>query len=127
MHQPALRPAARPRQRAGLLETRLFGTAMAICAIAVIDDAFLYPEPGTSAGDHLTSGLVPVVVALALAVAYPRLRPGMRGVIAVCCGVLALAAGVSDGFRAALLSGVSGDDLSAMLAGVSGAGLIVLG
>ena len=126
MRRLALKPA-RPEERARPLETRLFGTAMAISAIAVIDDAFVDPEQGTSAGDHLASGLVPVVVALLLSLAYPRLRPGLRAVVAIGCGVLALTAGVSDGFRHALLDRIAGDDLTAMLAGVCGAGLIALG
>ena len=50
--------------------------AMAAAALSVLDDAFWHREPGTALGDHLVSGLVPVALAVLLALAYPRLRPG---------------------------------------------------
>jgi hypothetical protein len=59
---------------AGRCHTRMFQGAVATAAVAAIDDAFVHPEPGTSAGDHLASGLVPVGIAFLLALAYPRLR-----------------------------------------------------
>jgi len=43
-------------------EVRLF--RIATTAIAVADDAFGHPEPGTSAGHHLASGLIPIAIAL---------------------------------------------------------------
>ena len=88
---------------------------MAVIALAILDDAFGHPEPGTTAGDHLVSGLVPVAIAGALALAYPRLRPGLRATVALVCGVLAMTAGVVD------------DDVMVMLAGIAGLGLVALG
>ena len=37
-------------------------TAIFALALHVADDSFLQPEPGTSAGDHLAGGLVPVAL-----------------------------------------------------------------
>ena len=86
------RVAARP-------ETLVFRVAMAVVAFALVDDAFVHPEIGTSAGDHLASGLVPLGIAVVLALAYPRLRAGVRAAAALACGALAVTAGVVDGFR----------------------------
>ncbi len=83
-------PATRARRRiAGVRETVWFRAALAVIVVAVVDDAFVHPEPGTSAGDHLASGLVPAAIAVVAALAYPRLRPGLRGVAGLVCGVLA--------------------------------------
>jgi hypothetical protein len=40
------------------------------------DDSFLQPEPGTSAGDHLLSGLVPLAALVLSGAVYRRLRAG---------------------------------------------------
>jgi hypothetical protein len=131
-------PAPRPSRRAapaapgrpapaGRRERVLFRVAMAVCAIAVLDDAFVHPEPGTSAGDHLLSGLVPAGVAVALAVWYPRLRPGLRAAVALVCAAFAITAGVADGLRQVAVDGPRGDDLTALLALAAGAVLAGLG
>ena len=65
----------------------------------VLDDAFWHREPGTSVGDHLASGLVPVALAALLALAYPRLRAGARAAAALTAGALMIVAGVVDGVR----------------------------
>ena len=101
--------------------------ALAVIALAVLDDAFMHREPGTSIADHLASGLVPAAVALALAVVYPGRRPGVRALIALVCGSLAIVAGIVDGLRHILIDRVAGDDLTAVLALVAGAILIMLG
>ena len=54
--RPAPRSAAAAR---GRRETLVFRLAMAAAALWVLDDAFWHREPGTAAGDHLASGLVP--------------------------------------------------------------------
>ena len=40
-----------------------FRAALAVVMVAVADDAFVHPEPGVSASDHLASGLVPLALA----------------------------------------------------------------
>jgi hypothetical protein len=101
--------------------------ALAVIALAVLDDAFVHREPGTSIADHVASGLVPAAVALALAVVYPGRRPGVRALIALVCGSLAIVAGIVDGLRHILIDRVAGDDVIAVLALVAGAILIMLG
>src|SRR5215207_4409050 len=121
-------PATSARRRiAGRRETLSFRAALAVIVVAVVDDAFVHPEPGTYAGDHLASGLVPPAIAVMAALAYPRLRPGLRGVAGLICGVLALTAGAVDGFRHVAVDRLAGDDLTAMLAGVAGVALVLLG
>ena len=96
-------------------------------ALAVVDDAFIHREPGTSITDHVASGLVPAAAAVGLAVAYPRLRPGARALVALVCGTLAIVAGVVDGLRHVLVDRLSGDDLSALLGLAAGVVLLGLG
>ena len=72
---------------------RLFRIALAVIAVHVVDDSFVQPQPGTSPADHLVSGLA-VLAALALAAwAYPRLRGGRRGALALLFGLFGLVAG----------------------------------
>jgi dienelactone hydrolase len=108
-------------------DIRLFRVAAAVIAIAVADDAFVHPEPGTSAGDHLASGLIPIAIALLAMLAYPRLRAGVRGCIALVFGALALEAGIVDAVRHIMVNSISGDDVTGILAVLAGSGLLVLG
>ena len=84
-------PARRSRRTR---ETLIFLAALALIALHVIDDNFLQPEPGTSPGDHLVSGLVPLALLGLAAWAYPRLRGGRRGAMALVFGLLGIAAGI---------------------------------
>ena len=64
----------------------LFRLGIALIALHVLDDNFIQPEPGTSAGDHLVSGLLPLGLLALAAWAYPRLRgswQGAAGLVAV--------------------------------------------
>ena len=90
----------------------------------MIDDNYLQPQPGTSPGDHLVSGLVPLALLGLAASAYPRLRGGRRGALALVLGVLGIAAGI-EGFHYTREVGPSGDDFTG-LAAIPG-GLFLLG
>jgi hypothetical protein len=79
-----------------------------------LDDNFLQPEPGTSVGSHLVSGLVPLALLGLAAWAYPRLRGTRRGALALALGVLGIAAG-GEGFHYARTVGASGDDYTGLL------------
>jgi uncharacterized protein len=114
-------------EREGRVEPLVFRVGMAAAVLWVLDDAFWHREPGTSVGDHLASGLVPVALAGVLALAYPRLRAGARAVAALVAGLLMLVAGVVDGFRHVAVDRLGGADVTAILAGVAGAALVVLG
>ena len=97
---------------------------MLVIAVHVVDDNFVQPQPGTSAGDHLISGLLPLAV-LGLAVwAYPRLRGGLRGALALFLGMLGIAAGI-EAVHYTRAVGASGDDFTGLLA--LPAGLLLLG
>ena len=84
------------RVAAARRETTLAVGALVVIAVHLLDDNFVQPEPGTSAADHLVSGLVPLAALLAFASAYPRLRAGLRAAIAIPLGVLAIVAGVGE-------------------------------
>jgi len=123
---PPPSPAPAPR-RAGRAETLVVRVAMALAALWVLDDAFWHREPGTAAGDHLASGLVPVVLAVLLALGYPRLRAGARATALLTAGPLMVVAGVADGARHVAIDRLAGADITAILAGVAGVVLTALG
>jgi uncharacterized protein len=118
--------AAPPLTRRGgrSLETVLFRIALALVALHVIDDNYLQPQPGMSPGDHVASGLVPLALLGLAAWAYPRLRGGRRGALALVFGPLAIAAGI-EAFYYTREVGPSGDDFTGLLA--IPAGLMLLG
>ena len=104
--------------------TLLFRLGIALIALHVLDDNFVQPEPGTSAGDHLVSGLLPLGLLGLAAWAYPRLRGAWQGAMALVFGLLGIAAG-SEGFHYARELGPSGDDFTGLLC--FPAGVLLLG
>jgi MYXO-CTERM domain-containing protein len=120
---------APPRTRRGggrSRETILFWIALAVVALHVVDDNYLQPEAGMSPGDHVVSGLVPLALLGLAAWAYPRLRGGRRGALAVTLGVLGIAGGI-EGYHYATAVGASGDDFTSLLCFPAGLALIGLG
>jgi hypothetical protein len=101
----------------------MFRIALALIGLRVVDDRFLQPEPGTSATDHLVSGLVPLALLALVAWLAPRLRPGARGTLAIVLGVLGLAIGVDAVYYTREI-GVDADDVTGWLALAAGAALI---
>jgi hypothetical protein len=93
---------------------RLFLLGIAVIAVHVLADNFILPEPGTSAADHLVSGLVPLALLALAALAYPRLRGGWQGAMSLAFGVLGIAAG-SEGYHYATEVGASRDDFTSLL------------
>jgi uncharacterized protein len=108
----------------GSREATVFRLAILVIAVHVVDDNFLQPQPGTSAGDHVVSGLVPLTVLALAAWASPRLRGGWRGAMALALGVLGIAAGIEAAHYANKV-GPSGDDFTGLLC--LPAGLLLLG
>jgi hypothetical protein len=97
--------------------------AIGLVALHVVDDNFLQPQPGTSATDHLVSGLVPLVILALAAWVYPRLRAGLRAVLALFFGIF----GVVTGIEAVYYStkgGPTGDDFTGLVALAAGVVLI---
>jgi uncharacterized protein len=109
----------------GNAERTIFWVATAVIAIHVIDDSFVQPEPGTSAGDHLVSGLVPLAALGLAAVAYPRVRAGWRAIIALLTGLFGIVAGI-EGWHYTREVGASGDDYTGLVALPAGVVLVLL-
>lgn len=100
--------------------------ALAAIGLHVLDDNYVQPQPGTSPGDHLASGLVPVAVLALVAALYPRLPPALRAGVAMTLGAIGIAFGVPGAYY--LLHGsASGDHYSGLLAMVAGVVLLVSG
>ena len=91
----------------------------------MVDDSFVQPEDGTSAGDHLVSGLVPLAALGIAAAAYPRLRAGWRAVLALFIGMFGVVAGL-EGWHYTREVGASGDDFTGLVALPAGVVLLVL-
>jgi uncharacterized protein len=115
-------PSAGPGQR----EHVLFLAMAGLVALHVADDSFIQPQPGTSAGDHLVSGLVPLAVLALAALAYPRLRGGGRAAIALAAGFFGIAGGIEALYYTREV-GPSGDDFTGLLSIPAGVALIGLG
>jgi uncharacterized protein len=128
--EPARTAGAGTRSRrpagAGGLERRIFLVAVGVIALHVVDDSFLQPQPGTSAADHLVSGLVPLAVLGLAALVYARLRGGARAAIALVLGVFGIVAGI-EAVHYTTKVGPSGDDFTGLLSIPAGVGLLGLG
>jgi uncharacterized protein len=120
------RPAGSPLPRSSgeRHEVTLFLVGIAVIALHVVDDNYISPQPGTSAGDHLVSGLLPLALLGLAAWAYPRLSGGRRGALALVFGVLGIAAGI-EAVDYTRKVGASGDDFTGLL--TIPAGLLLLG
>ena len=93
---------------------RLFLVAIGLLAVHVLDDRFVQPQPGTSAADHLISGLVPLALLGLAAWAYPRARPGGRATVALLLVLPAIISG-AEGVYFATSTGLTGDDFTSLL------------
>jgi uncharacterized protein len=113
--------------RAAGRETKLAVAGIVAIALHLLDDNFLQPQPGTSAADHLVSGFVPLAALLAVASAYPRLRPGVRAAIVIPLGLLGIVAGLGEAGYYSVKGGPSGDDYTGLLALPAGLLLVGLG
>ena len=100
--------------------------ALAIVALHVIDDNFLQPQPGTSAAEHLISGLVPVALVALAGVAYIRSRRGIAATGLLLAGFFGVLSG-TEAVYYTLNGGASGDDFTGLMAIVSGVAVLVIG
>jgi uncharacterized protein len=115
-------PSTAARGRAGAAraaaalrtETGLARVALGAVALHTVDDAFLQPNPGTSAADHLAGGLIPTAALVATAWAYPRLRAGFRAALLFVFAFFAALSSV-EGIYYAREVGPSGDDYTSLL------------
>ena len=107
-------------------DVRLARLALGAVALHVVDDNYLQPNPGTSAGDHLVSGLVPLGLLAAAGLFYDRLRAGARATVALLAGVSGVVGGI-EAVHYARAVGPSGDDYTGLLSLLAGLVLIGLG
>src|SRR5437773_11447033 len=105
-----------PQDRRNSREAIAFFAATGVLALHVLDDSFLQPQPGTSAADHLVSGLVPLALLVGVAAVYPRLRAGLRAAISLFLGLFGIVAGVGEAGYYSVKVGPSGDDYTGLLA-----------
>jgi uncharacterized protein len=134
MTATTLAPPRRPLHR--LRRLRLpgwlrsgYGFFLAMAAIVglhVADDSFIQPNPGTSAGDHLASGLVPLAALALAALAYPRVRGGYRATLAILVGISGIVVGI-EALHYTKHVGPSDDDFSGLLAVPAGVALLGFG
>jgi hypothetical protein len=101
-------------------ETTLVRLAIGVVAVHVLNDNFLQPRPGTSAADHVASGLVPVAILAFIAAVYPRLPAAGRGATAMTVGGLAIGIGFPGAYYVldGSASGAHYSGLAAIAAGV---------
>ena len=98
--------------------------ALGVVALHVVDENYLQREPGTSAGDHLVSGLVPLAILALGAWAYPRVRAGARAMLAATFGALGIATGL-PGVYYLSHDAAQGDHWTGLLAIAAGVVLIL--
>jgi len=109
-----------------LRDRHVFAAAVAVVAIHTVTDAFVAREPGVELSDHAVSGLVPLALLAAGAAGYAVMRPGLRAVLVLALGVLAI-----EGFALTVADaravGMHGDDWSGLALAPAGLALIALG
>ncbi len=111
-------------RRLSLMSTdRIAQAALGVMALHVADDSFLQPTAGTSAADHLVSGLVPIALLALAAWAWPRLRPGVAAAAGIALGLFGVALAAEAVFYWGA-TGLSGDDFTGLAAGLAGIVLI---
>ena len=112
--------------RSGSRELQLFTAAAIVVTVHAVTDSFVALEPGVQPADHLPRGLVTLALLAVFVGLFVRARPGIRAVLALVLGTLAL-----EGFALALAGaravGPGGDDWTGFALGPAGAVLVGLG
>ena len=107
-------------------EHGLVALALGVVGLHIADDNFLQPAAGTSATDHLASGLIPLALVGAVAAIYPRLRAGARAAAAMTLGAIGTATG-APGVYHVLDGSASGDHYTGLAAIAAGLVLLAAG
>ena len=105
--------------------TRVFAVATLVGLLHGLDDAFFSRQPGVDFGQHALAAVVATVVALGGIAAFPRLRPGLRAVLALLFGVLATVNGAQHALHAAT-NELARSDVTGIAALVAGVVLLLL-
>ncbi len=74
-------------------ETIVFWAATSVALLHALDDAFFGRQPGVPLDQHALAAAISLLVAVAAIVGFPRLRPGLRALLAFFFGVLAVVNG----------------------------------
>jgi uncharacterized protein len=104
----------------------VFAAASALVAVHAAADAFLVPEPGTRWSDHLVPGFATLAVLAAAVAVFRVARTGLRAVVALVLGLLALEGAILAVVDARNV-GVRGDDWTGFLLAPTGIVLCLLG
>jgi uncharacterized protein len=115
------------RIRSARREAVLAVAGLSAVAVHVLDDNFFQPPAGTSALDHLVSGLVPLAALAGAAAAYPRLRGGLRAALAAALGLLGIVIGAIEPVYYGPKDGLAGDDYTGLVAAAGGLLLVGVG
>jgi uncharacterized protein len=103
----------------------VFAGAVGILALHAVVDAFISPEPGTAAADHLLRGLASLALLALAGALYPRLPAGGRAALAAVLGALALEGAVLA-IADARAVGARGEDWTGFLLAPVGIALLGL-
>ena len=98
-----------------ITRTQVFRGAVAVIALHIADDNFVQPQPGTSAGDHLVSGLLPLALLALAAWGFPRLAAAAGARSPLFIAPLGIATGL-EAIHYTRDVGASGDDFTGFLA-----------
>jgi hypothetical protein len=111
------------RYRSG--EPLVFGLATLLILVHALDDAFLHRGPGLGLGQHALAGAIALAASIAGLLAFPSLRPGLRGALAFAFGGLAIVNGALHAIHIDKY-GAGGSDLTGALAVAGGVVLVGL-
>src|SRR5688572_27473584 len=106
--------------------TTLFRIGAGLVALHVADDTLLQPAAGTTALDHLASGLILLGLLAAAVAGFPRLGSVGQGFLALAVGLFGIVAGTEAVYYTSEV-GPSGDDFTGLLSIPAGLGLLGLG
>jgi dienelactone hydrolase len=96
-------------------ERRLFDVAAAVLALHLVDDGFVNHEPGTNAGDHVRTTLIPLLLIGVAALVHRRALLSVRASIAFGLGVVTLIIGVAVHVAQAFMGPFGGDHWTGLL------------
>jgi hypothetical protein len=106
-------------------EYRVFAAGAGFALLHVLDDTFVGRQPGTSVEDELFSGVVVSAILIGSVLLYPRLRAGLRALLALSLGTLIATAGGLH-LAHAVIDEAEGSDFTGVLALAGGILLIGL-
>jgi alpha/beta superfamily hydrolase len=105
---------------------RLYAVATSLVVLHLVDDAFLNPPRGTSFAANAATIAAPLAIAVALAIAFGRLRPGPQAWTAFVVGAVAFADGGLHVAHIRRAGEASADDVTGLVSGLAGAAMLVL-